>query len=221
MLSQANVALVVLDASQPLSDQDEKISGLIDRFGLGTIIVLNKWDENMDTYETIVDELRFRFKFLYYAPIIAVSAKTGRNIKKLEEKILTVFENYHKRVPTSLLNKTIEEAIKRHSLPSPAGNRLRIYFATQFDANPPTIAVIMNKPKLLHFSYKRYLINFLRDHIGFEGVPIRLVARGRGQRTAEQEQFEATYQKFDIPSDFVLPKFQEQDDDFCEDEVCH
>jgi len=221
MLSQANIAMVVLDGSQPLSDQDEKISGLVDRFGLGTIIILNKWDENRDDFEKISKEIRERFRFLYYAPIMAVSAKTGRGIKKLEDKILTVFENYHKRIKTSVLNNTIEEAIKRHSLPSPNGNRLRIYFATQFDANPPTIAVIMNKPRLLHFSYKRYLINFLRDHLGFEGVPIRLVARGRGERTAEQEQFEATYQKFDIPSDFILPKFELQDDDFCEDEVCH
>ena len=87
MLAQANIALVVLDASQPLSDQDEKISGLVDQFGLGTIIVLNKWDENMDTYEKMVEEIRGRFKFLYYASIVAVSAKTGRNIKKLEEKL--------------------------------------------------------------------------------------------------------------------------------------
>jgi GTP-binding protein len=106
-------------------------------------------------------------------------------------------------------------------LPSPAGNRLRIYFATQFDANPPTIAVIMNKPKLLHFSYKRYLINFLRDHLGFEGVPVRVVARGRGERTAEQEQFEATYQKFDIPSDFIMPKLEWQEDDFSDEEICY
>ena len=218
MLAQANVALVVLDASQPISDQDEKISGLVDKFGLGTIIILNKWDENMDTYEKIVEEVRGRFKFLYYAPIIAVSAKTGRSIKKLEEKIISIYENYHKRVSTSVLNKTIEEAIKRHSLPSPNGNRLRIYFATQFDAQPPTIAVIMNKPRLLHFSYKRYLINFLRDHIGFEGVPVRVVARGRGERSAEQEEFEAAYQELKLPSDYVMPYYKEEDGDFEADE---
>lgn len=218
MLAQANIALVVLDASEPLSDQDEKISGLVDKFGLGTIIVLNKWDENLETYEKIVEDIRGRFKFLYYAPIIAVSAKTGRNIKKLEEKLLTIHENYHKRVSTSVLNKTIEEAIKRHSLPSPNGNRLRIYFSTQFDAQPPTIAVIMNKPRLLHFSYKRYLINFLRDHIGFEGVPVRLVARGRGERSAEQEEFEASYQELKLPSDYVMPYYKEESYDLDADE---
>ena len=214
MLAQANIALVVLDASQPISDQDEKISGLVDQFGLGTIIILNKWDENLDTYEKISEEIRYRFKFLYYAPIVAVSAKTGTNIQKLEEKLLKIFDNYHRRIPTSELNKTIEKAIRRHSLPSPNGNRLRIYFATQFDANPPTIAVIMNKPRLLHFSYKRYLINFLRENHDFEGVPVRVVARGRGERSAEQEQFEATYQELRLPSDFVLPKFEEEEGDF-------
>jgi len=214
MLAQANIALIVLDASQPISDQDEKISGLVDQFGLGTIIILNKWDENMDTFEKLSEEIRGRFKFLYYASIVAVSAKTGRNIQKLEEKILSIYENYHRRISTSDLNKTIELAVRRHSLPSPNGNRLRIYFATQFDANPPTIAVIMNKPRFLHFSYKRYLINFIREHHDFEGVPVRVVARGRGERSAEQEQFEATYQEFKLPSDFILSKFEEEDGDF-------
>jgi len=214
MLAQANIALIVLDASQPLSDQDEKISGLVDQFGLGTIIVLNKWDESQETFEKLSEEIRGRFKFLYYATIVAVSAKTGRSINKLEDKLLSIYENYHRRISTSELNDTIEMAIRRHSLPSPNGNRLRIYFATQFDANPPTIAVIMNKPRLLHFSYKRYLINFLRDNHEFEGVPIRVVARGRGERSAEQEQFEATYQAFNLPTDFVMAKFEEEDGDF-------
>jgi GTP-binding protein len=218
MLAQANVALVVLDASQPLSDQDEKISGLVDKFGLGTIIVLNKWDENMDTYEKMVEEIRGRFKFLYYAPIVAVSAKTGRSINKLEEKIINISNNYHRRVSTSDLNRVIELAVRRHSLPSPNGNRLRIYFATQFDTNPPTIAVIMNKPRLLHFSYKRYLINFLREKIDFDGVPVRVVARGRGERSAEQEEFEAQYQEFKLPSDYILPYYSEEEGDFEGDE---
>ena len=214
MLAQANIALVVLDASSPISDQDEKISGLVDQYGLGVIIILNKWDENMDTFEKLSEEIRGRFKFLYYATIVAVSAKTGRNIQKLEDKLLSIYDNYHRRISTSDLNRTIELAIRRHSLPSPNGNRLRIYFATQFDANPPTIAVIMNKPRMLHFSYKRYLINFIRDNHDFEGVPVRVVARGRGERSAEQEQFEATYQEFHLPTDFMLSKFVEEEGDF-------
>jgi len=214
MLAQANIALLVLDASSPISDRDEKISGLVDQFGLGVIIILNKWDENMDTFSKLSEEIRGRFKFLYYATIVAVSAKTGRNIQKLEDKLLAIYENYHRRISTSDLNRTIDIAMRRHSLPSPNGNRLKIFFATQFDANPPTIAVIMNKPKMLHFSYKRYLINFIRDNHDFEGVPVRVVARGRGERSAEQEEFEASYQEFSLPTDFMLSKFVEEEGDF-------
>lgn len=187
MLQKANLALLVLDASQPFSDLDEKISGLVDKFGLGTIIVLNKWDENIDTFKKLEEEVRRRFRFLFFAPIIAVSAKTGRSIDRLKDKIIDIYENYSQRVPTSVLNKTIEEAVIRHALPSPNGAYLRIYFATQFDNKPPRIALIMNKPKLLHFSYKRYLMNYLRENINFEGTPIHLVARKKGEREEEQE----------------------------------
>ena len=187
MLQKANLALLVLDASQPFSDLDEKISGLVDKFGLGTIIVLNKWDENIDTFKKLEEEVRRRFRFLFFAPIIAVSAKTGRSIDRLKDKIIEINENYSQRIPTSILNKTIEEAVIRHALPSPNGSYLRIYFATQFDNKPPRIALIMNKPKLLHFSYKRYLMNYLRENINFEGTPIHLVARKKGEREEEQE----------------------------------
>eukprot|EP01155_Anaeramoeba_flamelloides_P029386 Anaeramoba_flamelloidesa85110_48.p1 GENE.a85110_48~~a85110_48.p1 ORF type:complete len:467 (-),score=36.01 a85110_48:496-1896(-) len=188
MLERANLALVVIDASKPLTDQDEKIAGLVDEYALGTIIVLNKWDENLESFEKMIKEVRRRFKFLYYAPAIAVSAKTGRSVDKLKDKILHIYDNYSRRVPTSVLNNTVEEAIRRHSLPSPNGNYLRIYYSTQFEQKPPRIALIMNKPQLLHFSYKRYLINFLRDNIDFEGTPIHLVARKKGERSDEEEE---------------------------------
>ncbi len=187
MLQKANLALLVLDASKPFSDLDEKISGLVDKFGLGTIIVLNKWDENIDTFKKLEEEVRRRFRFLFFAPIIAVSAKTGRSIDRLKDKIIEINENYSQRISTSILNKAIEEAVIRHSLPSPNGAYLRIYYATQFETKPPRIALIMNKPNLLHFSYKRYLMNYLRDNINFEGTPIHLVARKKGQREDEEE----------------------------------
>ena len=201
MLAQSNLALIVLDASVPISDQDEKISGLVDRFGLGVIIILNKWDENMDTYEKISKTIRERFKFLYYAPIVAVSAKTGRNIDKLQDMIIDIYANYNRRVTTSVLNDTISKALRRHALPSPNGNRLRIYYASQFNTSPPTIALVMNKPKMLHFSYKRYLINILREYLQFDGTPIRVVTRGKGERL-EDEELEIAYQEIMIPSDF-------------------
>ncbi|PLY05370.1 MAG: ribosome biogenesis GTPase Der [Arcobacter sp.] len=190
MLEKANLALVILDASEELVDLDEKIAGLVDEYGLGTIIVLNKWDINRDDFEAVKEKVRSKFKFLYYAPIIAVSAKTGRSIDKLKDKLVEIYENYAQRIPTSILNKTIETATIRHSLPSPNGAFLRIYYATQFETKPPRIALIMNKPRLLHFSYKRYLINFLRSNINFEGTPIHIVARGKGEREEKEEDIE-------------------------------
>jgi len=165
MLELANIALVVLDASKQMSDLDEKIAGLVDEYGLGTIIVLNKWDENMDSFQKIEEEIRRRFRFLSYAPIIAVSAKTKRGMERLKDKIVEIFENYTRRITTSALNRVIEEAVIRHSLPSPNGAYLRIYYATQFSSRPPRVALVMNKPQLLHYSYKRYLVNFLSKKI--------------------------------------------------------
>lgn len=187
MLQKANMALLVLDASKPFADLDEKISGLVDKHGLATIIVLNKWDENIDTFKKLEEEVRRRFRFLFFAPIIAVSAKTGRSIDRLKDKIIAIHENYSRRISTSVLNKAIETAVIRHALPSPNGAYLRIYYATQFGVKPPRIALIMNKPKLLHFSYKRYLMNFLRENIDFEGTPIHLVTRGKGEREEDEE----------------------------------
>ena len=190
MLEKANMALLVLDASRELTDLDEKIAGLVDEYGLATIIVLNKWDENMDTFQKIEEEIRRRFRFLSYAPIIAVSAKTGRSIERLKDKIIEIFNNYTQRIPTSQLNKVIEEAVIRHSLPSPNGAYLRIYYATQFSARPPKIALVMNKPSLLHFTYKRYLINFLREQFNFEGTPIHVIARGKNDKMGDEEYLE-------------------------------
>lgn len=187
MLEKANVALLVLDASTGLTDLDEKIAGLVDEYGLGTIIVLNKWDENMETFKKMEELIRGRFKFLYYAPIMAVSAKTGRSIDRLKDKIIEIYDNYTQRIPTSALNRVIEKAVIRHALPSPNGAYLRIYYSTQFETKPPRIALVMNKPKLLHFSYKRYLINFLRDNFNFEGCPIHIIARGKNDKVGDEE----------------------------------
>ena len=188
MLEKANLALVVLDASRELVDLDEKIAGLIDEYGLGTIIVLNKWDENMETYKKFEDTIRSKFKFLYFAPIMAVSAKTGRGIDRLRDKIIEIYNNYSQRISTSNINRVIEFATIKHALPSPNGAYLRIYYATQYQTQPPRVALIMNKPRLLHFSYKRYLINVLREQLNFEGTPIKILARKKGQRDIEEEE---------------------------------
>jgi len=124
-------------------------------------------------------------KFLHYAPILTISAKTGQRVHKLLDMIIDIYERYKTRIPTSRLNEVIEAAIRRHHVPSHHGQVVRIKFATQYSTKPPKIALVVNKPELLHFSYIRYLTNFLREVFDFEGVPIEINARKRGERGEE------------------------------------
>lgn len=185
MLERADIALVVLDASEGFTEQDEKIAGLVDKYNLGCIIVLNKWDVAKVDYKEAVKEVRDRFKFLSYAPIITVSAKTNKRVEKIYDLILKVYKNYSQHIPTSKLNQVIKEATIRHALPSYYGKPVNILFATQYDTKPPKIALIMNRPEGLHFSYKRYLQNKLRENFDLEGTPVILSPRKRGEREDE------------------------------------
>jgi len=187
MLERTDVAILVLDSSEHLKELDERIAGLVDKYKLGVIIVLNKWDQAMDEYKKMEEVVRDRFKFLYYAPIVTVSALTHKRVHKLFDQVLEVYNNYSQRITTSKLNNTIEKAIQRHHLPAPKGRILKIYYGTQYKSQPPEIAVVMNRPHLLHFSYKRYLINKLREEYNFEGTPIIISARGRGQTEEKGE----------------------------------
>ncbi len=187
MLENADIALLVLDASEEFKELDEKIAHLVDKFKLGCIIVLNKWDRAKYDYETSTKMVRERFRFLSYAPIITVSALSHKRIHKLSDLILRVYRNYTKRIPTAKLNEVIRFAASRHHLPSDRSKLVKIYYATQFDTKPPQIALFMNRPQALHFSYKRYLINQIRGHFDFEGVPILIEARGRKSEEEEKE----------------------------------
>ncbi len=183
MLEEADIALLVLDASEPFKELDEKIAGLIDENRLGCMIVLNKWDvADKEKYKEIIDEVRYRFKFLHYAPIITVSAQSKQRVHKIFDKLLQINENYSQRIPTSQVNEVIELALRRHTLPSMKGQRIRIYYATQYETRPPRIALVMNKPKGLHFTYRRYISNQLRSAFNFEGVPLLLKAKKRGEK---------------------------------------
>ena len=127
----------------------------------------------------IVQDLRDRFKFLHYAPIITLSAKSHLRVSKLYEMILHVNENYSQRISTSKLNEVLERAMQRHQLPSMHGQIIRIYYATQYQTRPPRIALLMNKPQGLHFTYRRYLTNKLREAFDFTGTPILFKAKKR------------------------------------------
>ena len=185
MLQRADIALIVLDASEGFSEQDEKIAGLVDKYKLGAIIVLNKWDISKMDFNEAIKEVRDRFKFLNFAPIITVSAKTKKRVDKIYDLILKVYKNYSCHIPTSKLNKVIKDATISHAIPSYYGKPVNILFATQYDTKPPKIALIMNRPEGLHFSYKRYLINRLRENFDLEGTPVILSPRKRGERDNE------------------------------------
>jgi len=183
MLENANMALIVLDASEPFLDLDEKIAGLVDSNRLASIIVLNKWDiSKKDEHDKIIREVRDRFKFLAYAPIITLSAKSHQRVDKLHDMILEINENYSQRIPTSKINEVIEKALRRHTLPSVSGQVIRIYYATQYETRPPKVAIIMNKPSGLHFTYRRYLTNKLREAFNFTGTPLLFKAKKKGDK---------------------------------------
>lgn len=183
MLENSNMALIVLDASEPFMDLDEKIAGLVDSNRLASIIVLNKWDiSNREEHDKLIREVRDRFKFLAYAPIITISAKSHQRVDKLHDMILEINENYSQRIPTSKLNEVIERALRRHTLPSMSGQVIRIYYATQYEIRPPKIAIIMNKPRGLHFTYRRYLTNKLREAFNFTGTPVLFKAKKKGEK---------------------------------------
>ena len=183
MLENSNMALVVLDASEPFLDLDEKIAGLVDSNRLASIIVLNKWDiSKRDEHDKIIKEVRDRFKFLAYAPIITLSAQTQLRVDKLHDMILEINENYSQRIPTSKINEVIERALRRHTLPSVSGQVIRIYYGTQYETRPPKIAIVMNKPSGLHFTYRRYLTNKMREAFNFTGTPLLFKAKKRGEK---------------------------------------
>jgi len=183
-LEESDITLLVIDAKNGIAELDEKIAGLVDKHKTGVIIVMNKWDETKEEYKKFVDEVRLKFKFLHFAPIIAVSAKTGRNIEKLKDMIIKVYQNYSRRIPTSKLNEVIKQATQRHYLPTEKTKPVKILYAVQYETAPPRIALIMNRTHL-HFSYRRYLTNYLRERFDFEGSPILFTIRKRGEKYEE------------------------------------
>lgn len=180
-IDNAHVCVLVIDATEGVTDQDAKIAGEAHESGKGVIILVNKWDameKETGTLENYKKTIREKLSYLAYAPILFVSALTGQRIDKLFPLINSVNENNSKRVSTSMLNDVIREAITAVQPPSDKGRRLKIYYATQTSIRPPTFVIFCNSAKLFHFSYQRYLINNIRDNFGgLEGTPVRLIIR--------------------------------------------
>ncbi|GAA8906525.1 ribosome biogenesis GTPase Der [Helicobacter pylori] len=183
-LEKSHIALLVLDVSAPFVELDEKISSLADKHSLGIILILNKWDIRYAPYEEIMATLKRKFRFLEYAPVITTSCLKVCHIDEIKHKIIEVYECFSKRIPTSLLNSVINQATQKHPLPSDGGKLVKVYYATQFATKPPQISLIMNRPKALHFSYKRYLINTLRKEFNFLGTP--LILNAKDKKSAQQ-----------------------------------
>ena len=184
-IDRCDVALMVIDATQGVTEQDSKIAGYIDEQGKAAVIVVNKWDakeKETGTLEKYVKEVREKLRFMAYAPVIFISAKTGQRVNRVLDTVRSVNEQASRRVTTGLLNDILTDAQTALQPPATSGRRLRIYYGTQQATKPPTFVLFVNDKELLHFSYERYLENQFRKAFGFDGTPIRFVLREREQK---------------------------------------
>ena len=182
-VERADVCLLMIDAEKGITEQDEKIAGIAHEAGKATIIVVNKWDlieKDNSTVNEFNNRIRLALAYMPYAPIFYVSAKTGQRVATLYEKINAVFAQATQRVTTGMLNDVLGDAMIRVQPPSDKGKRLKIYYMTQISVAPPTFVIFCNNVELFHFSYQRFIENCLRDTFGFEGTPIKLIIRMKG-----------------------------------------
>ena len=182
-VDRADVCLIMIDATEGITEQDSKIAGIAHESGKASIIVVNKWDlieKDNNTVKEFNKKIETELAFMPYAPIIYVSAKTGQRLTNIFERIVYVNGQSKMRVSTGMLNDVLAEATMRVQPPSDKGKRLKIYYMTQASVAPPTFVVFCNNAELFHFSYQRYLENCLRTTFGFSGTPIKLIIRQRG-----------------------------------------
>lgn len=183
-IESADVAVLVIDAVEMVTEQDKRIAGYAEESGKGIVIAVNKWDlvkKEDKTYQKYTSDIRRELVFLNYAPVIFISAKTRQRVFNILELIKTVSENRKRRIATGILNGLLRDVVGVNPPPSSKGKPLKIYYMTQVGAGPPTFILFVNDPKLLHFSYKRYLENQLRETFNFEGTPIRIITRARSR----------------------------------------
>lgn len=181
-VERCNVAVLVIDASEGVTEQDAKIAGIAHERGKGMIVAVNKWDMVEKDDKTIYrfsEDIRDVLSFMPYAELIFISAKTGQRLPKLFETIDAVIENHSLRIATGVLNEIVSEAVAMQQPPSDKGKRLKIYYVTQVSVKPPTFVIFVNDKELMHFSYTRYLENRIRDTFGFRGTPLKFIIRER------------------------------------------
>ena len=182
-VERADVCLIMIDAKEGITEQDEKIAGLAHEAGKASIVVVNKWDaieKDNSTTNEYTKKITNALAYMSYAPLVFVSALTGQRLKNIFEQIVYVHNQARTRITTGMLNELLNSAMEKVQPPSDKGKRLKIYYMTQTSIAPPTFVFFCNSIELFHFSYQRYLENCIRETFGFRGTPIRIVVKQRG-----------------------------------------
>lgn len=181
-VERADVAILVIDATEGVTEQDAKIAGIAHERGKGLIVAVNKWDaieKDNSTVKEYTEKIRQVLSFASYAELLFISVKSGQRVNKLYDLIDMVIENNSMRVATGVLNEIVMEAVAMHQPPTDKGKRLKIYYVTQVSVKPPTFVIFVNDKNLMHFSYTRYLENRIRDTFGFHGTALKFIVRER------------------------------------------
>jgi len=181
-IDRADVVLLLIDATEDFTAQDLHIAGYVEEQKKGLVVVVNKWDlveKDSHTMELYRKRAQHQLDFMAYAPVVFISAKLGLRVGQAIDAALTVIIERNKRVSTAQLNKVLKDSVAKHQPPSRPGKWIKFFYATQADTSPPTFIFFCNDPKQIHFSYRRYLENELRDAFGFQGTPLRLSFRSR------------------------------------------
>ena len=184
-VERCNVAVLVIDATEGITDQDAKIAGIAHERGKGMIIAVNKWDaieKNDKTIYKFTEEIRNKLSYMPYAELLFISAETGQRLPKLFETIDAVIENHSLRVATGVLNEIMSEAVAMQQPQSDKGKRLKLFYITQVSVKPPTFVIFVNDKELMHFSYTRYIENRIRESFGFRGTPLKFIIRERKEK---------------------------------------
>jgi GTP-binding protein len=186
-IDRADVAILLIDATEPFAAQDAHVAGFVQEQAKGLIIAVNKWDlieKDSHTMAEYEGALRHEFRFMPYVPIVFISARTGQRIDQVLDLALSIRKERQKRIPTALLNEVVRRIMAEHQAPSSGGRLLKLFYVTQVAVDPPTFVLKVNDPELVHFGFRRFMENQLRERFGFFGTPIRLYFRPRSKEAA-------------------------------------
>lgn len=184
-MDRCDVAVLVVDATEGVTDQDAAIAGYALERGRAIVIVANKWDlmkGQENPFESFEEQAARKLKFLEFAPVLAVSAKSGRGVEQVLSRVVEVYEEYSRTIPTARLNQCFENAVRKNPMSHYRGKFMKLFYCAQVRTRPPTFRCFVNFPQGIHFSYRRYLINCLRGEFGFTGTPLRLVFTARDEK---------------------------------------